>query len=97
MCPSIEAGMGAVRRGGLLTHKSGDDLVVYDPDSDIVHTLNATAQLIYECCNGRYDVQAIARELTEQFDVDEASAREDVVRILGELAALNLIQQVSPT
>ena len=88
---------GARRRGGLLTHESGVELVVYDPERDIVHTLNTTARLIYECCDGGHDVPAIALALAEQFDVAEASAREDVERILTELEALNLIQQVAPT
>jgi PqqD family protein of HPr-rel-A system len=68
-----------------------DALVVFDPETNVVHRLNATAQLIWESCDGERSVTDIAAGLTARYDVAPDAAERDVARVLAELEALELI------
>jgi hypothetical protein len=64
---------------GLEVNEADDGLVVYDPATDMVHHLNASASLIFELCDGSRDPDAIARILGEAYGLstppsDEALA-----------------------
>jgi hypothetical protein len=53
--------------GGLEVNEADDGLVVYDPATEMVHHLNASAALIFELCDGWRDPDAIARILGEAY------------------------------
>lgn len=59
-------------------HFVEDGCVVYLPETDQVHFLNATVSLVLDLCDGQHDVHAIERELatlaggTLEFDVRTA-------------------------
>ena len=76
---------------GVLGRDLTDEYLFYDPNTEQVHVLNATAREIYLLCNGRTSVLEIARALVERYGVDEALARRDVERTVDRLIELGLV------
>ncbi|TBR27483.1 MAG: PqqD family protein [Reyranella sp.] len=56
---------------GLEINPVSDGYIVYQPDRDRIHYLNATAALVLELCNGRNDVNELAALLQLAFDLGE--------------------------
>ncbi len=54
------------RRIDLILQCLDDELLVYDPRDHRVHCLNATARAVWEHCDGRTPVEAIAREVARE-------------------------------
>jgi hypothetical protein len=54
--------------------------------------LNETARFIYEQCDGRRSTDDMARALAEAFEIDIATARNDVVACLSQLRDLGAIR-----
>ena len=59
-------------REGLISEWIDEDLFVYDPDSDQLVVLNATAAIIFEFCDGTHSVESIAAEISKAFGVERA-------------------------
>ena len=59
-----------------------------------VFTLNAVAARIWEWMDGSRTLAAIAAALTEEFDVEEVQAQDDVRELAGNLLKSALIEPV---
>ncbi len=57
------------RQDKLLVQELGDELVVYDQESDRAHRLNRTAALVWRHCDGRTGVAALAEVLRSELDL----------------------------
>lgn len=88
--------MPLTRKDTLLTHEIEGDLVLYDPDYDVVHTLNVTSRFIWERCDGDHTPAQIATDLRNCYAVPLDVARRDVDKILNRLQDLDLIRQEAP-
>lgn len=62
---------------------------------DHSHHLNATAYLVWQCCDGLSDLTQIAAELAAAFAVDAHQAIDHVEQIVASLAEANLITEGS--
>jgi hypothetical protein len=60
---------------GLDVERTDDGYIIYEPDKDRVHFLNATAALILELCNGTNSMAEIADLVQEAFGLAEAPAQ----------------------
>jgi hypothetical protein len=73
------------RRPGVLHYELVDEMVIYDAVSSQAASLNETARLIWELCDGTRTVDALSAELAQHFEmpVDEiaASVREALERL----------------
>ncbi|HUZ48711.1 MAG TPA: PqqD family protein [Candidatus Dormibacteraeota bacterium] len=69
-----------------------DETVVHDTGSQRIHVLNRSAAAVLRLCDGRHSEEAIARELVNGDAALLLRARNDVVRILGTFASLQLIE-----
>lgn len=56
---------------GLEINPVADGYIVYQPDRDRIHYLNATAAVVLELCNGRNSVDDLAELLQLAFDLAE--------------------------
>lgn len=82
----------AVQRDGSVTVREIDgEIVVLDTRSNQVHQLNRTASFIWRMCSQGTTPQALASALAVEFEVDEATAFEDVVKTLEQLGSINLL------
>jgi Coenzyme PQQ synthesis protein D (PqqD) len=48
------------REDGLLVQEVGDEVVIYDQERQVIHSLNATAALVWRHCNGQTSISDIA-------------------------------------
>ena len=81
------------RRDDLVVRELDGEALIYDPRTADTHRLNATAWTIWRCCDGRHDLEAIARALTARYEVDEAAARRHAALFLARLAERGLLDE----
>ena len=79
------------RNPALLAHRLDGELVLYDPDRDIVHTLNETAWFIWERCERPSD--DIAEALRNRYNVPAQNALNDVEHVLRQFHQIGLLQR----
>lgn len=61
--------------------------VVLDVEGLAVYSLNETGMFLVEAlCAGVADVESLVRRLVEEFEVDEATARDDVEEFIADLS-----------
>jgi hypothetical protein len=65
-------------------------MVLYNTCKRELLTLNPTAALIWECCDGTHHIPAICAEIREVFP-DIANVEDDVLRILQDLIERGMI------
>ncbi len=68
-----------------------DGCVLYDTQTDKVHSLNATAAFIWSCCDGKHSVGEIASIVVECFKSEGETALRDVSGIVKTFSDKGLI------
>ena len=68
------------------------ETVVLDRDGGRVHQLNATASYVWERCDGNASPTEIARDLSEEYDVEPDQAANDVANLVGQFQELGLLE-----
>lgn len=61
---------------GLDVNEVKDGLIVYEPDRDLVHYLNATAAVVFTLCDGTQDAEGIAALVAKAYGLSEAPSTE---------------------
>lgn len=88
-----QTGKPLARRRGLVVKKVGNEVLVYDTESDRAHCLNETAALVWNLCDGRRDATAIARAMQKELNV---TVDDKVISFaLTQLGRDNLLEQQS--
>ena len=81
------------RRKDVVLKKLGKEMLLYDPSTDKVHTLNRTASLIWSLCDGEHSLGEIKKAIYENFSVKEIiQVEKDILRNLKELQELGLLE-----
>jgi hypothetical protein len=68
----------------VITKELDSELMVYDPDQDAVHVLNATALLVYRLYNQGKEPAEIAHEIEQRFAIGQ---ERDIVAEIRECIA----------
>ena len=70
---------------GLEANEGSDGLTVFDPATDRVHYLNATAAIVFTLCDGTHSPSEIASLVAESFELDDPPIAEieDCLTMLG--------------
>ena len=76
---------------GLLVQRLGDEYIVFDPQNDTVHTLNATAQLIWLKCTENLAVDKLITDMTSRYDVPYETVQRDINNAVDQLCNLGLL------
>ena len=79
------------RHGQAWLKRGADDTAVFNPDSGVLHLLNASALAIWELCDGFTTGKEMAEAVAELTTLDVDSALADVSVALEELARQGLI------
>lgn len=79
-------------RDDLIVKEMDGETIVYDEQSNQVHSLNKTATLLWNLCDGENDIEGMVGEIRARFDVDEATARCDAEKILREFETMGLLR-----
>jgi PqqD family protein of HPr-rel-A system len=80
------------RKKGLVIDEIDADLLVYDPKSDHLHLLNATASTIWELCDGSRASQEIVEEIVKHFSSENHDIKAQVEGALQQLYEKGLIE-----
>lgn len=102
---AADAETGAIDRPGLRPYRmSGvvecdvrDELLVYQPASEIVVSLNASGRAIWELCHGERTVGEIAEALAGRLSVPADALLPDVVDAVSRLQSLGLLRLTGPS
>jgi hypothetical protein len=76
---------------GLDVTEVKDGLIVYDPDEDRVHYLNATAAIVFTLCDGTKDRVGIAEVIAKAYGLEQPPL-EEVATCLAQLADEGLLR-----
>ena len=80
-------------RDDLLYRALEDESIVLNPEANTVHSLNTTATVVWNNCDGKQNLQEITGKIVEKFDVSEAHAREDVRKLINNFRELHLLKE----
>jgi hypothetical protein len=69
-----------------------DEALILDLNKDQIHQLNTTAAFVWNKCDGRTPIDKVTARLTEEFDIDSDTAKNDIEQILKQLCELELIE-----
>lgn len=83
----------------VVTRKTGNEYVLVPvtnniADMDSVYTLNETGAFIWEQIDGKRSVHEIINELTNEFEIDDDTATEDVLLFLENMNKYLIIKQL---
>lgn len=81
----------------VVTRKTGNEYVLVPitnniADMNSVYTLNETGAFIWEKINGKRNVEEIIGALTEEYDIDNETAKADVFSFVDNMSKYLIIQ-----
>jgi len=76
---------------GVSAHPLDNELVVYDARSAEAFVLNPTAARIWELCDGKHSIEAIAREIASDYALEYGRVLGDVHELVIELRHAGLL------
>lgn len=79
-----------------LSAQLGEDVVVLELDAGIYFGLNATGAFIWEMLAQPTAVAAIPQRISDEFEVDDATARDDLISLLRRLHQAGLVEICTP-
>lgn len=78
-------------RANLSTQEIDGELVIADKDNGQIHQLNPVASVIWQHIKSGLDANAIAEQLVQFYGIDEATAKADLDKVLGQFKELKLL------
>ena len=81
-----------IKRDNLQKRDLEDGLVLHDQQTSQVFTLNTTAALIWEYCDGNTSVEVIAQELATACNVKKEDMLKDVINIITDFQVKGLLK-----
>ena len=88
-----------VQSEGLMTRNiAGETLIVpirnRVGDLDSIYTLNEVGVRVWSLVDGQTSVNQMVATISDEYEVDQATARQDIAELLEDLAGAKLIRQV---
>jgi hypothetical protein len=82
----------------IVTRKTGNEYVLVPianniADMNSVFTLNETGAFIWELIDGKRNIEEIIIALTEEYDIDNRSASEDVISLINNMSNYLIINK----
>lgn len=79
------------RSGEARIRDHGNEVAVFNPDTEVLTLMNPSAFALWELCDGDTTPDEMVAAVADLTRVDEESARRDVEKGLAELAELGLV------
>ena len=90
----ITHSMKPICRSDIAAEKAGREMLLYNAETETIHVLNSTAQLIWDLCDGKHSAAEIAQVVRTRFSVaDGYDILDDVQRTLALFASLGLLEE----
>jgi hypothetical protein len=80
------------RRGGIREYPLLDEMVLYFPEKEAAFSLNSSAKVIWELCDGRRTLADICRDLGGRLGCPADYLVADVEDAVGRLRTLGLLE-----
>ena len=82
----------------IVTRKTGNEYVLVPvanniADMNSVYTLNETGAFIWDLIDGKRNIEEIISLLTEEYDINEQSASEDVISLINNMSNYLIINK----
>lgn len=74
-----------------------DEVVLFDDASGKTYRLNQTALAVWQQCDGTVAIRDIAKQLTQQFEVELETALDHVEQLVAMFAEAGLFEQSGST
>lgn len=68
-----------------------DEAVIMHLVTGVYYSINEVGARIWDLCDGWYSIKDIALVISQEFDIEEETARQDVVELLKDLADERLV------
>lgn len=88
---SVLDGRRPVRKKDVWVRRAGTENALFDPETQAVHLLNATALAIWNLCDGETEPAEMIMAICELSRLHEDVVTEDVARALADLERARLI------
>jgi len=82
-----------MRRGQAWVRRHGEEVAVFNPDTDQLIQMNRSAFAIWELCDGETSPEEMAAAVADLTNVDWARAHHDVEQALRDLDGLGLLER----
>jgi len=79
------------RRKGVLDYQLAGEVVVYDPTTSQAASLNETAGLIWQLCDGTRTMETVCLEMAQHFDQSADEVDRSVREAVEQLCNLGLL------
>ena len=79
-------------RHQLLFREMEDGAVIYEPDTEKIHSLNPSAAYIWALCDGSYTIDQIGEKIRQDFTRCESNPTKEVQQILASFENLGLLE-----
>lgn len=80
------------KKDTILLKPLDDGAVLYEPEIELVHTLNPSAAFIWVHCDGDHSVNDIIELIKTQFEDFEQDPENAVIDIINKFKSLDLLQ-----
>ena len=80
------------RVGRVVQHEIDGEIVLYDPKRNRVHTLNPTAAVIWQLCDGSRTADQLAEDMAILYTMDLSVIKGDLSQMLRELEESHLLR-----
>ncbi len=71
------------------------EIVLYDPQRNRTHVLNATSAVVWRLCDGTRDFDQLVDDMSILFDMDSAVIARDLSRVLEDFGRAHLLRHVN--
>lgn len=78
--------------GNAISRKINGEVVLLTPEESKVHVLDDVGSRVWELCAESASVSSIVDEITAEYEVERETARDDVIKFVGELLDLGVIK-----
>lgn len=79
----------------ILRRPDGEEVVLFDPESGAIHSLNSSGRFIFDLCDGSCTIHEITEALKAKYEIDPDRARQEVLAFLQKMGDLGLIRMES--
>jgi PqqD family protein of HPr-rel-A system len=79
------------KQADVLELDMGDGIVLYDPESKLVHHLNPSASLLWQLADGEASLEQLVEEASQELQLDRSELHEQFSGLIAELDALGVL------
>jgi hypothetical protein len=92
MLADLPAGARLIANPNMVFREEEEDAaLLFDPETGVLHILNATAVAVWKLLDGKRDLGRIMADLRDEFDGMDAAADAQVTEMLNHLLAIGAV------